>query len=283
MRRTLLILLTALATLAACQSAGAVINRYTAKLSFPVQRFGSVQRPAPTGFTEDLGARGTNGNRTGVIQDITTKVYGLQSGLVDFPGCPIKQIRDTGSDASCPAGALVATGAVTGTIGVSDNYGLSGPACDPAVHVWNQGGSRLALFFVENRRHTCLGGALKTGAVGPFTADVAPQGRYLVIDVHIPVQVSYPFQFSAFSLSTLHLSWLTQTTAASGGTVSSLASAGCRNGVRPYSVSYTATLPGAHAPVQTTTVGRSAICRAPAIPKPPKAAKKKHPAKQHGG
>jgi hypothetical protein len=243
----------------------ASINTYTAKLGFSSKKAGTPSKPVPVGYSQAIVAKGTNGNRTAVLTDIVTKIYGLKADGKDFPQCSAAKIAAAGDDTSCPKGALVATGAITAAVGSAKDFTVAGTACDPLLHVWNSGQGKLTYFFVDQApAHECLNGALKTGQVGPYPATYKTQGKYLVVDVPVPKYVSFPAPGLAGSLETEHLSWLKVTKKVHGKTVAASASVGCLKGKRPYTTTFTANLPdsttGNPGPNNVTTVTGSAPC-----------------------
>jgi hypothetical protein len=242
----------------------ASINTYTATLSFSGKKAGTAAKPVPVGYTQNIVAKGTNGNRTAVLTDILTKIYGLKADGKDFPTCSASKISTAGVDTSCPKGALVATGFITASVGAANNFTAAGSACDPLLHVWNGGQGKLTFFFVDQApNHECLGGALKTGQVGPYPATYKTQGKYLVVDVPVPKYVSFPAPGVAGSLETEHLVWAKMTKTVKGKTVAATASVACLKGKRPYTTTFTANLPtstGAPGPNNTATVTGSAAC-----------------------
>jgi hypothetical protein len=242
----------------------ASINTYTATLSFSGKKPGTAAKPVPVGYNQTIVAKGTAGNRTAVLTDILTKIYGLKVDGKDFPTCSAAKIAAAGDDTSCPKGAMVATGAITASVGAANNFTAAGSACDPLLHVWNGGQGKLSFFFVDQApNHECLAGALKTGQVGPYPATYKTQGKYLVLDVPVPKYVSFPAPGVAGSLESEHLNWLKLTTKVKGKTVAASASVACLKGKRPYTTTFTANLPtstGAPGPNQTATVPGSAPC-----------------------
>ena len=242
----------------------ASINTYTATLSFSSKKPGTAAKPVPISYGQNIVAKGTNGNRTAVLTDILTKIYGVKADGKDFPTCSASKIAAAGADTGCPKGALVATGAITASVGAANNFTAAGSACDPLLHVWNGGQGKLSFFFVDQApSHECLGGALKTGQVGPYPATYKTQGKYLVIDVPVPKYVSFPAPGVAGSLETEHLTWLKLTKTVKGKTVAATASVACLKGKRPYTTTFTANLPtstGAPGPNNTATVTGSAPC-----------------------
>jgi len=243
------------------------INTYTTKLTFTTRAAGSPRKPVPIGFTQDITAKGTDGNRTAVLTDLQTRIYGLvaNNGNRAFPTCTANQIAAAQTDAGCPKGAEVATGYITATLGSSTNFKAPGQACDPQLDVWNAGPGQLVFFFVDTPTHQCLGGALHTGQVGPYKATLRRQGRYLVLNVPIPTFVDYPLGTAgglAGSLETEHLVWRRATVKVHGKAIPLLASVACQGHTRPYSQRFTATLPSSSGPgiTQTATISHKAPC-----------------------
>jgi hypothetical protein len=258
----------ALGCLVAAGAAYAAINTYTAKLTFTTKKAGTNAKPIPAGYTENLTATGTNGNRTGVLQDITTKIYGLREDGKDFPTCTINKIKTAHTDAKCPKGAEVASGFITATIGSAlgsfSNTGYA-PNCNPLLDVWNSGQGKLTFFFVDKGTHQCGGGAIKTGGVAPYPATYKEHGDTLVIDVPIPGYVGFPLPGVAGSLDSEHLVWAKRTKKLkSGKTVASIASVACTKKARPYSVTFKAAQPdpttGNPGKSETDTVAGTAVC-----------------------
>lgn len=258
MRRIVLIA-TALGVLVAASAAYAAINSYTAKITFTSKKPGTAAKPVPTGYTENLTASGTNGNRTAVLLDIKTTIYGLKADGKDFPTCTLTQIANAKNDTVCPKGAEVATGWITASVGSATNFTAAGTACDPDLDVWNSGQGKLTFFFVDTPTHQCLGGALTTGSTGPYPATYKTVGKNLVVDVPVPNYVSFPLPGVAGSLETEHLVWKSTTKKVHGKTVASIASVACSGKKRPYSVAFKANLPTTST-TETKTVSGSAPC-----------------------
>ncbi len=247
----------AVAALVTASVAFGALNTYTAKFKFSGGH-GSAKKPAPVSFTQDYTAKGTGGNRTATLLDLKTSIYGLKSDGKDFPTCSLAKISKPPYDSACPKKALVATGYITAVLGSQSNFQAPGTACDPLLHVWNGGPGKLVFFFADQApNHECLGGALKTGQVGPYPGTVKKQGKYLVVDVKIPKYVDFPTPGLVGSLETEHLKWLKVTKKVHGKTVAATSSVGCLKGKRPYKVSFKATLNG-H--TETSTVKGSAKC-----------------------
>ncbi len=242
--------------------AASQINTYTATLAFTKGK-GTPSKPVPVGYTQHYIAKGTSGNRTAVLTDIKTTIYGLKADGKDFPTCSLNKIAAAKSDTGCPKGAKVASGFITSTVGSSKNFTQPGAACDPLLDVWNSGQGKLTFFFVVTPSHPCLSGALKTGDVGPYPGTYKTQGKNLVVDVPVPRYISFPVGGLAGSLETEHLVWAKLTKKVKGKTVAAVASVGCQGKKRPYSIAFTANLPdsnGNPGPSQTTTVKGSGSC-----------------------
>jgi hypothetical protein len=264
--KKIVLIAAALGVLVAAGAAyAAAVNSYQATLSFSSKKAGTPAKPAPVGYVQKIKATGLNGNRTAVLTDILTKIYGLKADGKDFPTCSASKISGAGDDTGCPKGALVATGSITAAVGAAKDFTSAGTACDPLLHVWNSGQGKLTFFFVDKApNHLCLNGALKTGQVGPYPATYKTQGKYLVVDVPVPKYVSFPAPGLAGSLETEQLNWLKVTKTVKGKTVAASASVACLKGKRPYSMTFTANLPdattGNPGPNNVTTVTGSAPC-----------------------
>jgi hypothetical protein len=259
-----LVIATALVVLGTAAAAYAAINTYSASLGFTPKSAGSASKPAPLSYLQNLKASGTNGNRTAVLLDMKTKIYGLTEDGKDFPTCSLSKIAAAKTDTGCPKGAKVASGDITALLGPAGNFSSTAPGtgtCDPDLDVWNSGQGKLTFFFVDTPTHQCLGGALQTGSTGPYPATYKTQGKYLVVDVPIPTYIDFPVSGLDGSLQSEHLVWLKESKKVHGKTVAAISSVGCLKGKRPYSTTFTANLPTAGAAKETHTVSGSAPCR----------------------
>ncbi len=253
---------TAVIALVAAGGAYAAIYTYTASISFTGQA-GTRSRPVPAGYTENLKVAGTDGNRAGVQLLIKTRIYGLVEDGKDFPKCTVAMIGAAQTDAGCPKAAEVATGDITATLGSATNFATPGSACDPDLHVWNAGQGKLTFFFVDTPTHQCLGGSIKTGGTPPYPATYKTQGKYLVLTVPVPDTINYPLGTTGGlvgSLESEHLTYFKRTRRVDGHTVAITSSIGCLHGTRPYSASFTSTLPPAGPATHTSSVVKSAHC-----------------------
>jgi hypothetical protein len=265
--RRIVVTATALAVLIAAVSAYAAaggINTYTATIKFSPNKAGSGKSPSAVAFTETYNAAGTNGNRTAPLTDIKTTLYGVVSNGKAFPTCSQAKIAAAHSDAGCPKGAMVASGAIKATLGPTASQSASAPGqlpCNPLLHAWNGGQGKVVFFFVDQAPdHECAGGAIQTGTVGPFTGTVKTVGKNLVMDTPIPAYVSFPLAGVEGSLTFETLHFVKASKTVHGKTVLLSASVACKGGKRPYSVAFTAE-PGPGGTPQTDTVTGTQKCR----------------------
>jgi hypothetical protein len=237
------------------------VNTYKATVSFSPSSSGTAKQPQKLAFTQKFVVTpGTSGNRTGLLSNITNTVYGVKVNVKGFPTCSIGTITGAGTDANCPKGALVAKGSIKAILGSSTDFtatGTVGP-CNPVLDVWNAGQGKLAFFFVPaaSGPHACLGGGIKVGQVGPYPGTYKQSGKNLVVDVPIPMTVTSTSQGLVGSLAEETLNWKPQTIKG----VTSIVSVACQGNKRPYTNSFTASLPGV--PAQTVKVSGSAPCKA---------------------
>lgn len=279
MRRAALIAaaIAALAAAGAAYAAATDFNTYTAKLKFTSRAAGTAKQPMPVGFTQNIAVTGANGNRSGILQDITTTIYGLRLDAKDFPTCSMKAINRARNDKVCPRGAKVATGYISGSLGPQHDFAQPGQPCDPGLDVWNSGQGRLTFFFVDRGPHQCLNRAIRTGDLAAFPATYQTMGRKLVIDVPVPDYAGFMGSL-AMSVQKEHLVFKKRTRKLKGRQVALISSVGCRGRKRPYSTTLTAILPAPPpAATQTTTVKGHAACTKPRRPAPRPPLDKRHP------
>jgi hypothetical protein len=204
-------------------------------------------------------ATGNNRNRTAPLTDIKTTVYGMVVNAKSFPTCSESKIAAAHSDAACPKGAKIASGAITAILGPVASPSASTPGtipCDPVLDAWNGGPGEIVFFFVDQPPvHTC--GPLETGDVPPFVGTVDTVGRNLVQDTPIPAYVPFPITGVESSLTSETLHYLKLTKTVNGKSVALNASVACNKGSRPYSVSFTAESAPGTAPETQTVTGTS--------------------------
>jgi hypothetical protein len=231
------------------------INTYKATVTFSQSSSGTAKKPVKTGFTQKFVVTpGTPGNRSGELLNINNTVYGLKVNVKGLPTCSIGQITAAGTDSKCPKGALVAKGSIKALLGPTTNFAASATSgtCNPNLDVWNAGQGKLAFFFVPTLTgaHACLGGSIKPGNVPPYPGTYKQSGKNIVVNVPIPATVDNPLQGLAGSLESETLKW-------SSPAITSVA---CQGNTRPYTNTFTATLPGLSNEVVKTS--GSAPCKA---------------------
>lgn len=113
-------------------------------------------------------------------------------------------------------------------------------------------------FFVDGAAHNCDMLGLKTGSTGPWQGSEKQSGKNVVFASPIPGFVSRPLGLAG-SLELEHLTYAKSLKNAKGKNQTVLSSVGCKGGSRPYSVSFTATLPTTNV-TETKSVSGKAPC-----------------------
>jgi hypothetical protein len=264
--RRIIIIGTALAVLTTAGVAlAASLNSYGSTLFFSPSKAGSASRPSPVGFHVRYTVASTvAGERAAPVTHIRFSIYGLVSDGKDFPKCTASQItaNHTLWDTACPKGSLVAEGPVNAVLGPANDPSSNGSPCNPYLHIYNAGQNKMVEFLVEFGPYQCAG--LRTGSAQPYVRNVSRSGGYLVMDVPLPADVStqagglrgvYSAQVQ------VNEQFVKQTKRVNGRTVASIASIGCRNGRRPWKISFTAqNYPSRGGNAQTNTVAGSSKC-----------------------
>lgn len=243
---------------AATAFAATTVNSYKATYSFKGSK-GTASKPTSLSFDQVITVTpATAGNRTGILHQIKTTIDGAKVDATGFPTCTASKINAASSDTSCSKKALIATGSIKASLGPSTPFtAATGQPCDPLLHVWNGGHGKLIFFFVDSGSHQCLGGAITTGTVPPWTATYKQAGKNLDVTIPIPNTVDYPAGMSANeigSLSSETLDWKAQ----KEGSHYDIESTGCSGSKRKYEFSFNASLPSASA--VTNTVKGEASC-----------------------
>jgi hypothetical protein len=239
--------------------AAAQANNYKGtKLTFS-KGSGSAKKPVAIGFNETLQA--TNNDSTmvaAVLTNINLKIYGLKSNAKYFPTCSGAKILAMKSDAFCPKKSKFASGEVNSLVGSHSLDKSKASPCHPNLHVFNAGHGKLWFFFTTDAKHYCF--SLPTGATAPWAGFVSQQGKWQLIKVPLPADISTNVAGLHLygSLIKQVLNWYKLTTKHKGKTVGNNASVGCLHGKRPWSVTYTATTNGHDR--QVSTVKGSAKC-----------------------
>jgi hypothetical protein len=276
LRRTIIIG-TAVAVLVgavAAFAASADFNRDTANDTFSPTKAGSAASPSPNGRHDIWTARGNNGHQAAPLTRVTTKVYGTVVDAKDFPVCTAQMINNAGSQNGswnkvCPKGSLIGAGPVNSLFVPASAPNGPGTACNPYETVYNAGPGKQTFFFEESPfapgpQYTCANGAVKTGAAAAYTGTVKVTGGYAIFDQRLPASISTSaggLSGIYASLVKLNVTYPKLTRKVKGKTVAYTASVACKKGVRPYSVTFTATNYAGQSPsTQTTTVSHSNKC-----------------------
>ena len=107
----------------------------------------------PIGYTQTINGTGTNGNRTAVLTDIKTKIYGLKVGRQGLPD--VLAQRRSRRQATTPCARRARSSPLAPSRAVSVQRPTSPAAacpCDPLLDVWNGGQGKLTFFFVDTPR-----------------------------------------------------------------------------------------------------------------------------------
>jgi hypothetical protein len=259
-RRTIFIG-TAIAVLVGASAAFASFNAYTVSTKFSPTKAGSAKSPVALSFTQVYKAFGTGGNRAAPLTDLKTSIYGVVSNAKQFPTCSLSKITNAKNDNVCKPGAKVATGNVSSLLGPGNDGSptatLGGkPAvvsCKPGLDVWNAGNGQLVFFFTAKSALQC--GGLKTGDTAPFLGHTYKQGKYLVVDVPQPTDIST----KVANQRNLYSSLILETLVWKKGFIKAV---GCQSGKRPWTQSFSAqNYVGAAGGTRSTTVVKgSAAC-----------------------
>ena len=229
------------AMLVGATSAFAAVNNYNATYKFKGKP-GTASKPAPLSFQQNIKVTpATPGSRAGLLHTIKTTISNVKVDTKGFPTCTAKQIAGASNfDKVCNKKALVAHGGIAAQLGGSD-FTQPGQACNPHLDVWNSGKGKLTFFFVSDAsgKHSCLGGQIHTGQVGPFPASYKQQGKNLSVTIPIPNFVDQPVPSLFGSLQGENLLWKSQTVKGK----SDIVSTGCK-GKRKFTWAFNASLPG---------------------------------------
>jgi hypothetical protein len=261
---------TALAVLVGAAAAYAAFNNYTgSSLSFAPKGAGSAAHPKIVNMTETLHANAPAGDRAAPLTHIKLKVYGVRTNGNLFPTCTDSKIEANKIkyELACPSKSRVSQGPVHSSLGPGTNPSASaGTACNPYLKVFN-GGKGAQVFFFTTTTHTpnpsaytCSG--LPTGATAPYDGHISYQGKYWVLDLALPPDISNKVANTPGlygSLITEVLSPISETTKVSGKTRGYMESIACQAGKRPYSITFTAQDYNSSAS-ETQTVSGKAAC-----------------------
>jgi hypothetical protein len=222
---------------------------------------GTKANPVGVSFSEVLKAKNVDSTKVAsVLTNIKVKIYGIVSNTKNFPTCDGAKMVAQKSDTFCPAKSKFATGLVNSFLGNPTLDASKATPCNPNLDVFNAGGNKLWFFFTTHSATQCNG--LTTGATAPYPGFVSAQGKYMVLNVPLPKDIStqvanVPNLYGSLVKQTLQFAKVS--TKVKGKTVFNNASVGCLNGKRPWSVTYTDT-PDGGTTFETSTVTGSAKC-----------------------
>jgi hypothetical protein len=262
---------TALAVLVGAAAAlAANFNNYNgSKLSFSPKGAGTAKAPKIVNMTETLQANAPAGDRAAPLTHITLKVYGVRTNGNLFPTCTDSKIEanKTKFELACPSKSRVAQGPVHSSLGPASNpSATAGTACNPWLKVYNGGKNSQVFFFTTTThtpspsKYTCSG--LPTGATAPYDGQIKYQGKYWILDLALPPDISNKVANTPGlygSLITEVLSPISQTTKVGGKTRGYTESVACQGNKRPYSITFTASQYNTGAS-ETQTISGSAPC-----------------------
>jgi hypothetical protein len=235
-------IITALCMLVGATAAYAAINTYGGTTMSFSKGVGSKSKPVAVSFKQSLQAKNTDASKAAaVLIDIKTKIYGLVANGKPFPTCSNTKMESLKSDSFCPAKSKFATGTVNALLGDPTLAMSNRIKCNPNLDVFNAGPGKLWFFFTTTSAIQCAG--LTTGTTPPYPGTVKQQGKFEVVDVPLPPDVStkvanQPNFYGSLIKETL--TWFKVTTKVKGKTVGNNLSVGCLKGKRPWSIQFTA-------------------------------------------
>ncbi len=221
---------------------------------------GSKSKPVGMSFTQTLNAANTDSTKAAaVLTNINVKTYGLVSNASKFPTCDGRKFTTLKSDKQCPKLSKFATGHVQSLLGDPTLSKSNRTPCNPDLDVFNAGKGKLWFFFTTKSANQCAG--LTTGATAPYQGTVKQQGKFQIVNIPLPPDISTRVAFQPnFYGSLIHetLAWAKLKTKVKGKTVYNNVSVGCVKGKRPWTVTYTSTTNGSNKSVQS--ISGSAKC-----------------------
>jgi hypothetical protein len=258
--RRKVIIITALCMLLSAAAAYAAINNYAGTTQTFSKGVGSKSKPVAISFTQTWKSTNTDSSKaSAVLLETKTRIYGLVSNAKKFPTCSATKMSALKSDTFCPKASKFATGLVNSLLGDPTLANSTRIKCNPNLDVFNAGGGKLWFFFTTHSTLQCAG--LTTGQTAPYPGTVSQQGKFEVLDVPLPPDVSTKVanqpNFYA-SLIKEQLNWLKVSTKVKGKTIFNNVSVGCQKGKRPWSITFTVTTNGSDR--HNTTVTGSAKC-----------------------
>jgi len=259
--RRIVIIGTALAVLVGAAAAYAAFNNYQGtKLSFPPNHAGSKAHPVGLGMVEHLQANAPSGDRAAPLYNIKLRIYGVKLDAGKLPVCTDKKIEQKKSSptGNCPKGSVIGNGLVNSQLGSgSDPSSSAGFACNPHLNVFNGGPTTQVFYFYTVHANDC--GTLTTGSTAPYDGHIHYVGKWAVINVPLPSDISTKVAGQPNFYGSLIKETLNFPKKVDGKGY--MIGVGCLHGKRPYSVTYKAkdysTTGGG---TETQTVSGKAAC-----------------------
>ncbi len=254
MRRKLVVaVITVLGMLAVATAAYAALNTYAgSSLSFS-RGVGTKAKPVGVRRIETLQVKNTDPTKAAaVLTRETFKIYGLASNANQFPTCSPTKMVQLKSDKFCPAKSKFASGLVHTLLGDPTLSLANRTKCNPNLDVFNGGKHKLIFFFTTSSALQCAG--LTTGAVAPYFGTVKSVGKFEVIDIKLPADISTRVENQPNLYGSLigqRVTYYKVSTKVKGKTVYNSVSVGCQKGSRPWSITFTATSNGRDKEVHT--------------------------------
>ena len=253
MRRKAAIVTALVMLVGATAAYAAGFNNYAGTTQTFSKGVGSKSKPVGLSFNQTLNAANVDSTKAAaVLTNITVKTYGLVSNAKWFPTCDGSKFTTLKSDKFCKPLSKFATGHVQSLLGDPTLLKTNRTPCNPDLDVFNAGRGQLWFFFTTHSASQCAG--LTTGATAPYKGTVRQVGKYQVVNIPLPADISTRVAFQPnFYGSLIHetLAWSKLKTKVRGKTVYNNVSVGCVNGKRPWTVTYTSTTNGFDKSVQT--------------------------------
>ena len=257
--RVVIIIAVGVAVLGAAGAAFAAsrYNNYTgSKLVIAPAKAGTKARPVGLAMTQILKVGAPTGMRAGPLTNITIKIYGVKLDIGKLPVCTVNKIEadKTKRIGGCAPGSLIGGGAVHSLLGPAGDPASPGAPCNPFLNAFNGGPGRQVFYFYTKSASDC--GGLVTGATAPWNARISYSGATAIINNPLPADIGTKVANQPGLYSSLIAETIVYPKTVAGRAY--MVGVGCKNGKRPWSISYTAHLySGSN---ETQTVSGSSKC-----------------------
>ena len=145
--RKLSVVLVAIAGLGLTAIALAVTNTYQVVASTSPTTAGSGSKPVPVSLTFSYLVGEETNQRPSPVKQYQIKIDGLRVNTKPFKTCTAHRINAAGSNASCPAAAVVGTGSVDSRLGPTNNPSSQSLHCYLALTLYNAPNNHATLFL----------------------------------------------------------------------------------------------------------------------------------------